>query len=134
MTPDEARRLLAGTTPGPWEWVYCIGGGGVRHMALRNPSGDKAVITEDAESYQSGVTGTPEDLRLTAAAPTLAAMIAGMREEWIGQYLDHEGKWDTMYDYPTREEVAHHLDHGSWDAYTHTRITRRYVTEPEEIK
>lgn len=59
-------------------------------------------------------------------------IIAGTREEWIGQYLDHEGKWATICAYPTREEVAHDLDHGSWDAYTHTRITRRYVTEPEE--
>ena len=72
------------------------------------------------------------DQALAAAAPALAAMIAGMRKEWIGQYLDHEGKWDTICAYPTREEVAHHLDHGCWDAYTHTRITRRYVTEPEE--
>ena len=66
------------------------------------------------------------------AAPVLAAMIAGMHEEWVGQCLDREGKWATICACPTREEVAHHLDYLSWDAYTNTRIVRRYVTEPEE--
>ena len=129
MTPDEARRLLDGTTPGPWEWVDCDDEGGGVHMALRNPAGDKAVITEDAESYQSGVTGTPEDLRLCAAAPTLAAMIAGMREEYQAEQQVYEEVWLPLcgwYDHDTAQFFAEHVGEGV------TRIVRRYVTTPEE--
>ena len=133
MTPDKARRLLDGTTPGPWEWADCIGDGGVRHMALRNPSGEKAVITADAESYQSEVRGTPADLRLTAAAPTLAAMIAGMREEWgveVTHY--HDGDLHTRWGYDDRKDAeafAHYMGRDPrWNA---ARVVRRYVTKQE---
>lgn len=133
MTPDQARRLLEGTTPGPWEWEDCIGDGGVRHMALRNPAGEKAVITEDAESYQSGVSGTPEDLRLTAAAPVLAAMIAGMREEWGVSYrLDHENEKRTTWGFPTRAAAEEWEKKSRNSGSDRERIVRRYVTEPEE--
>lgn len=126
MTPDEARRLLEGTTPGPWE-AYDPGDGTARLYGADNNRLIEHVTHGGAGSYMSQPNGV-----LAAAAPVLAATIAGMREEWIGQYLEREGKWATICAYPTREEVAHHLDHGSWDAYTHTRIVRRYVTEPEE--
>ena len=113
MTPDKARALLDGTTPGPWEVNPKHPGDGLSPDELARAQADAALI---------------------AAAPALAAMIAEMREEWAGQYLDCDGKWDTICTYPTREEVARHLDYLCWDAYTHTRITRRYVTEPEVIE
>ena len=74
-----------------------------------------------------------DDLRSNIPAYCWRALefVAGMREEWVGEYLDRNGKWDTICTYPTRKEVAHHLDYLSWDAYTNTRIVRRCVTEPE---
>lgn len=82
ITPQQAQALLEGTIPGPWEWVDCDDDGGGTHMALRNPDGEKALHTVDAESYASWVEGTPEDLRLAAAAPDLAHTIAEMRWEY----------------------------------------------------
>lgn len=121
MTPDQARALLDGAAPGPWEVDESD-----HHVWAIGPI--------DGSANGSELCCQITDARLAAHAPDMAAMIAGMREEWVGQYLEREGKWATICAYPAREEVAHHLDHGCWDAYTHTRIVRRYVTEPEEIK
>lgn len=142
VTPDEARAMLTGTTPGPWEWADCDDEGGGVHMALRNPAGDKAVITEDAESFQSGVRGTPADLNLTAAAPVLAAMIAGMHEEWgvryespFGGLVAHHEQWMDSENRPLDRYAARRFADGcERSGYENVRIVRRYVTTPKEIE
>lgn len=85
----------------------------------------------DAQIILKGAEVSGEDLGI--GYRRALETIAGMREEWVGQYLDREGKWGTICTYPTPKEVAHHLDYLSWDAYTNTRIVSRYVTTPEEI-
>ena len=124
MTPDEARALLAGTTPGPWE---------VDHDHAWEPgvwSPDSIIFGPyyDRQDMEQWEAGTPEDLRLAAAAPTLAAMIAGMHEEYSVRLPDGQivgAGWGT-YDTALEDQNAWRRD--GYDA----RIVRRYVTTEEE--
>lgn len=129
MTPDEARALLDGTTPGPWEWREGKDQNG-EFVALRGPDGVDALRTWDGDLYASGVHGTTADKALASAAPDLAATIAGMREEWgiVAVYLGrHEVE---RWGFETREDA---LDEASALDLDELRIVRRYVTEEEEI-
>ena len=127
MTPDEARDLLDGTTPGPWEWREGKDQNG-EFVALCGPDGADALRTWDGDLYASGVHGTDADKALAVAAPTLASMIAGMREEWgiVAVYLGRHEVEEWGYD--TRE----HAESDARLELNPTRIVRRYVTEPEE--
>ena len=121
MTPDQARRLLDGTTPGPWEvdhdhaWA----------PGVWSPDGIVFGPYYDREDMEQWEAGNAADLRLAAAAPVLAAMIAGMRaeyrtEEWQGSYSG----W-----VPTSPWIA---EKPVGSSGPHTRVVRRYVPEPEE--
>ena len=117
MTPEEARRLLDGTTPAE-EWWHSVKWGRVRHL---EPVGIDAAGELDVSE---------EDAALILAAPTLAAMRAEMREEWGAALPDGRPVgvgWGT-YDTALKDMNAWRRD--GYDA----RIVRRYVTEPEEIK
>lgn len=109
MTPDKARALLDGTTPGPW---HCRDDAGL--LAVASDSGPVAIDVNEA------------DAALVAAAPDMAAMRAGMRteyrtEEWQGSYPG----W-----VPTSPWTAKKPAGGS---EPHARVVRRYVTTEEEI-
>lgn len=117
MTPEQARQLLEGTTPAPWE-----------HS---NPDG----ITEISASGEAIATdANPKDAPLIAAAPDMAKMIAGMRTEYAVQvrrsggweYSRDEGdfRWQDLSVQMVRADRDHPREE--------TRIVRRYVTEPEE--
>ena len=118
MTPDEARDLLDGTTPGPWEL-----------SSSRSVDGIDIVMYDGTEMERRNVA-------LAAAAPTLAAMVAGMRTEyrvdrminghWIALALGLNTTWTDDKD------RADGLADLSRAAGLPTRIVRRYVTEPEE--
>ena len=79
ITPDHARYLLAGATPGPW-------------VKRRDQDGDPlpvVVSTPRGERHHimtAEPAAAPErqqaDTALIAAAPDLAQTIAGMTEEW----------------------------------------------------
>lgn len=77
-----AKQLLDGATPGPWEWVgYSIES--ERGMVL-----DFQCVTEFGMSGASrAVEVTPEDEALIAAAPELAETIAGVGYEYACQRL-----------------------------------------------
>ena len=115
MTPDEARDLLDGTTPAE-DWWHSVKGGWVRHL---EPVGIDAAGELDVSE---------EDAALIVAAPALAAMIAGMREEWgiVTTYLGRHEVEEWGFD--TRE----HAESDARMELNPTRIVRRYVTEPEE--
>ena len=109
MTPDEARDLLDGTTPGPW----CL-------SSSRSVDGIDIVMYDDTVLER-------RNIALAAAAPTLAAMIAGMRGEWRVEFQAvDDKKW-----YPLTEWTEGEPDRRPWNV-TPTRIVRRYVTTPEE--
>ena len=128
MTPDKARDLLDGTTPGPWEWREGKDQNG-EFVALCGPDGADALRTWDGDLYASGIHGTDADKALTAAAPTLAALAAGMRPEYRAEQQVHVGVWLPIcgwYDHYTAQFFATVVGEGV------TRVVRRYVTEPEE--
>ena len=133
MTPDQARALLDGTTPGPWEWREGKDQNG-EFVALCGPDGADALRTWDGDLYASGVHGTNADKALAAAAPTLAAMLAGMREEWSRQALIsgdpewHPIRWCRSRDEAERTYWTRSLPSGATVEY---RIVPRYILEPE---
>lgn len=117
MTPEEApkkaRELLNGTDPGPWEWRWDAG-----LISLFDAKGES--VATDLEVQNSD---------LAAAAPTLARMIAGMREEWRVEFQAvDDKKW-----YPLTDWASGEPDRRPWNV-TPTRLVRRYVTPTEEIK
>lgn len=119
VTPDEARDLLDGTTPAE-DWWYSFKGGRVRHL---EPVGIDAAGELDVSE---------EDAALIVAAPTLAAMIAGMREEWGVSYRrDHENKGRTAWGWDTREDAERSMGLMT-RVYVYGPV-RRYVTTEEEI-
>ena len=115
MTPDEARALLDGTTPGD-EWYYRIKGGGVSYV-------EPVTVIPGGE-----VDVTEEDAALIVAAPEMAAMIAGMRAEYAVELELDGGQWYqvTGWSHEPPLNDGHILAPDE-------RIVRRYVTTPEEI-
>ena len=127
MTPDKARQLLDGTTPGD-EWHYRVKWGAVQHV-------EPVTVIPGGE-----VDVTEEDAALIVAAPDMAAMIAGMREEWgvVYEYRRdgqpaHVCRWIDVDGSPMDHHAARRIaDRKKRDGYDNVRIVRRYVTEPEE--
>ena len=126
MTPDEARALLDGTTPGPWK--------------LRWDTWELSVF--DVEEEPVAIDLAVRDSDLIAAAPALAAMIAGMHEEWgvhVTGYPKNIADWAAICDDPADsiewfadEEAAEEFATEREDEGFDTRIVRRYVTDEEE--
>ena len=123
MTPEEARDLLDGTTPAE-DWWYSVKGGWVRHL---EPVGIDAAGELDVSE---------DDAALIAAAPVLASMIAGMREEW-GAERQVRGRWvrivfalNTLW--TDDRAIAESAVDDCRDLGLPARIVRRYVTELEE--
>ena len=111
MTPEEARALLDGTTPGQWEL-----------------SSSRSVVGIDIVMYDGK---EMERQNVALAAPVLAETIAGMREEWGVSYrLDHENEARTTWGWETREDAERSMRLMS-RVYVYG-LVRRYVTEPEE--
>lgn len=109
MTPEEARRLLDGTTPGPWEL-----------------SSSRSVVGIDIVMYD-GTEMERQNVALASAAPALAAMIAGMTTEYRHEVQSiADGTW-----HPLTEWTEGEPDRRPWNV-TPTRIVRRYVTDTEE--
>jgi hypothetical protein len=139
VTPDKAGDLLDGTTPGPWEWCEGKDQNG-EFVALCGPDGADALRTWDGDLYASGIHGTDADKALAAAAPTLAAMIAGMREECGVTYEEVAGPTTFTYsewaDSAGKLLTPHTARLLAWDkvraGYPNVRVVRRYVTKPEE--
>lgn len=110
MTPEEARRLLDGTTPGPW---YCRDDAGL--LAVDSGAGPVAIDVHEA------------DTALVSAAPDMARTIAGMTTEHRHEVQSiADGTW-----HPLTEWAEGEPDRRPWNV-TPTRIVRRYVTTPEE--
>ena len=116
MTPDQARELLDGTTPGD-EWYYQVKWGSVQYI-------EPVTVLPGGE-----VDVTEEDAALIVAAPEMAAMIAGMTVE----YGVHWPAW-TSWGFDTIEKAREHNREMTVPPETPGTILRRYVTEPEEIK
>ncbi|WP_052096417.1 hypothetical protein [Corynebacterium ulcerans] len=136
MTPEEARELLKGTTPGPW-------------YAISNTP-FVSIVEEDSEDGEifdfpdDGEDGPQPDHDLIAAAPVLAEIIAGMQAEYAVQVQSLSDNW---YYYNGRGDwqIHPHLARWFWSAqdahalipYSQKekfRIVRRYVTDVEGVE
>lgn len=125
MTPDEACDLLDGTTPGPWE----VDDDHAWAPGVWSPEGIVFGPYYDREDMEQWEAGSAADLRLAAAAPTLAALAAGMRPEYRAEQQVHVGVWLPIcgwYDHYTAQFFATVVGEGV------TRVVRRYATTPEE--
>lgn len=71
ITPEEARALLEGATPGPWR-------------NYDDPDTDGQIVY-DAEGIEVSEQLSGYDANLIAAAPDLAAVVAGLRVEYAVQ-------------------------------------------------
>lgn len=133
MTPEEVRKLLAGTTPGPWEvgsWnkqeVDCPE---VTEFWITGHNNIEVAVQETIERHRDE---TESDFSLMAAAPDMAAMIAGMTTEYVCQYQSKNG-WKTFRKCDTYEQAERAIDAQAWDAYYPVRIATRYVTAPQPL-
>ena len=121
--PEKARELLNGTDPGPWEVDY----DGAWEPAVWSPDAIVFGPYHDREDMEQWEAGSHANLRLAAAAPTLATIVAGMRpeyrtEEWQGSYPG----WVPASPWTAEKPVG--------NPGPNTRIVRRYITEQEEIQ
>lgn len=118
MTPDEARRLLDGTTPGPWFFDDDMAGT-VHTIGPIVPCGNELECSTD-------------DAALAAHAPDMASMIAGMREEWgVAYRRDDENEKRIAWGWDTREDAERSMKLMT-RVYVYGPV-RRYVTIEEEI-
>lgn len=132
MTPEQALKLLEGTTPGPWGFdtqTYeepCYPELVVDFQVTTHNGNQVAVQTDfDSDAYESG-----RNFNLMAAAPDMAEMIANMTTEYSVQLADGElvgAGWGT-------HETAW-CDCDAWqrDGYD-ARIVCRYVTAPQPLE
>ena len=128
MTPEQARKLLEGTTPAPWEvesWnkqeVDCPE---VTDFWITSHN-DKQVAEQETLGRQFDV--TESDFNLMAAAPRMAAMIANMRTEYTVEYQPNpDSQWHRVSDWS--EEYP--LIDGE-ELNPRERIVKRYVTAPQ---
>mgnify|MGYP007130077801 FL=1 len=127
MTPDQARALLDGTTPGPWRLHEVKGHPHLRYITTgEGHSGDPTApvcIPVDVTSREGAA-----NMTLKAAAPDMAHMIAAMRTEYA---IEHQhtpgGQWHQVTGWSHEPPLN--------DGHTlapDERIVRRYVTTPEE--
>lgn len=112
MTPENARELLDGTTPAPWEVEESL-------------NGNWAVWVDDG--YVQGDIDE-QDAILIAAAPELAKTIAGLRYEYAVQ-LKHGDGWITSRHHTPTVEVAKEI--AARYTRTETRIVRHLATDWE---
>lgn len=131
MTPEQVHELLKNATPGPWEARASYADGTPRQDTSRHMrAGDKYL----------GIMHVP-DADLAAAAPDLAALVAGMHYEYAVQH-DRYGEW--LYDtdlYVTTNDPTiamwwEDIEDARDEARTcyngcNTRIVRRLVSDEE---
>lgn len=124
MTPEQARKLLEGTTPGPWEHEG-------RQPYIDSENFVIRQVGKPGVRIRGAAYGDTANIDLIAAAPGMAAMIAGMRTEYKMEVRDQHGKWH----------------HGGWTddparcfepsffglKITACRLVRRYVISPQPL-
>lgn len=118
MTPEEARQLLDGTTPGPWEQE-----GRPPHINCEN-----FVIRQVGKPgvrIRGAAYGDTANIDLITSAPDMAAMIADMKPEYTVQIPGGE----LVIGFSSYETAREHRDAWRRDGYN-ANIVCRYVTNP----
>ena len=132
----DAKRLLDGATPGPWEWIgydleqtFDAGGAIVMEATCENPHLGGVVNVEI----------TPEDERLIAAAPELAQALAEETWEYSFQILRRD-EWEHASDripgvdewFPSKYVADFIMDAAQKSGYV-CRLVRRRISAPEIV-
>lgn len=145
MTPEEARELLKGTTPGPWEadsYTYQLAGC-PEATDFWVSSESSFIAQNDNLIGDERVSAAGNNFDLIAAAPDLAEIVAGMQAEYAVQvqssgewyYLNEHGDW-TIIPHLARwfwsSQDAHALI--PYSQKERFRIVRRYVTDAEGVE
>ncbi|MGO1992981.1 MAG: hypothetical protein ACTH2Y_14235 [Corynebacterium sp.] len=120
MTPEEARALEHGTTPGPWTASECTG-------FIAAAEGERPVLTAERGDWWC-----EEDHRLAAAAPDMRATIAAQTWEYRAQYREVWGAWLDVTRWTNEEEARLSLTPYQMKNAT-TRLVRRLVG-PVEVE
>ena len=135
MTPEEARQLLEGTTPGPWGFdtqTYeepCYPELVVDFQVTTHNGNQVAEQADfDSDAYESG-----RNFNLMAAAPDMAAMIANMTAEYAVQIPNGELVGVSWSSYGSYETAREHRDAWRRDGYD-ANIVRRFVTAPQPLE
>lgn len=128
IRPDQARELLYGATPGPWEMVY---------EEWENPEGipceswtvcDQNDGLMETADFDSATHDPAANTTLAAAAPDMAETIAGMTELWAVEEMADDGGWWRVTVWHTNRADAESFLQGS-----DRRLVRRLVSAPEVI-
>lgn len=139
MTPEEARQLLEGTTPGPWKAEILSYEqppylGEFVEFWVTAHNNKELVNVYDIPEWHANEIG--RNFTLMAAAPDMAAMIAGMTAEYAVQ-VRRSGEWqwsrdedDFRWQPLTVQMVRADRDHPREE----TRIVMRYVTAPQPLE
>ena len=132
----DAKQLLEGATPGPWEWfgydleqTFDAGGAIVMEATCENPHLGGVVNVEI----------TPEDEALIAAAPELAQALAEETWEYSFQILRRD-EWEHASDripgvdewFPSKYVADFIMDAAQKSGYV-CRLVRRRVSQPEVV-
>lgn len=130
ISPERAKELLEGATPGPWIIGLTSGIGGIGF----------------AEEFYRDSPRDIANVALAEAAPELAETIAEMHWEYAVQAMDEDGKWlgidknglathaygFVVWHLSQRDARESLLDLVEQDAPT--RIVRRLATAPEVVE
>lgn len=137
MTPEEARKLLDGITPGPWEVEVrsyeedCYADDAI-YFWVTDHNGNEVAEWRTLEPYAREI---DSNCTLMAAAPDMAEMIANMTAEYAVQVRRSDGwQWsrdedDFRWQSLTVQMVRADRDH----PHEETRLVRRYVTAPQPL-
>lgn len=127
MTPEQARKLLEGTTLAPWEVEM--------HHESRRPdvatfwiAGRTGDQVAEQETLGRHFDVTESDFNLIAAAPRMAAMIAGMTAEYA---VIHQPSPGSEWHQVTRWSKSKNPLNKGYELADDERIIVRYVTGPQ---
>ena len=136
----DAKQLLEGATPGPWEWEErkYRGNSDCHHDWLGSEHGT-ALVTFDSEEYSSWVESTDSDKALIASAPELAQALAEETWEYSFQILRRD-EWEHASDripgvdewFPSKYVADFIMDAAQKSGYV-CRLVRRRVSPPEVV-
>lgn len=136
----DAKQLLEGATPGPWEWEErkYRGNSDCHHDWLGSEHGT-ALVTFDSEEYSSWVESADSDKTLIAAAPELAQALAEETWEYSFQILRRD-EWEHASDrisgvdewFPSKYVADFIMDAAQKSGYV-CRLVRRRVSQPEVV-
>ena len=136
----DAKQLLEGATPGPWEWEErkYRGNSDCHHDWLGSEHGT-ALVTFDSEEYSSWVESADSDKTLIAAAPELAQALAEETWEYSFQILRRD-EWEHASDripgvdewFPSKYVADFIMDAAQKSGYV-CRLVRRRVSPPEVV-